>query len=60
MIEISKTRYVRVFVVYSGHGVTFKADTDREPIPACHMIHTDSYSIDRITNIEKKFRKLGL
>ena len=60
MIEISEIKYVRVFLVYTGHGVTFKSEKDRELIPACHMIHPDTDSVDKITNIEKKFRKLGL
>ena len=53
MIEISEIKYVRVFLVYTGHGVTFKSEKDRELIPACHMIHPDTDSVDKSQTLKK-------
>ena len=57
MIELSQVKYVRIILIYSGHGVTHKPNGIHMPLT--HMVHHDTDSVEKCTNIEDRCRRLG-
>ena len=58
MIKESLKKLVIILLIYSGHGVTHIQNG--KYVPFVHMVHRDSDSIERCTDIEAKCRKLGI
>ena len=58
MIALSKVKYVRIILIYSGHGVTHKPNGKHTPL--IHMVHHDSDCVEKCTNIEDRCIRLGI